>query len=52
MVDISENKKVLLRIPTALKNDLEKIAKQERRSLNQQVVVLLESATKQHRVAA
>lgn len=52
MSENTEDKKVSLRIPVKLKQDLEKLAEKERRSLNQQMVVLLEDATKQHAAAA
>lgn len=42
----------MLRIPGALKSDLEKLAAKERRSLNQQAVVIFEEAVKQHAAAA
>lgn len=46
MADKTEIEKVSLRIPGSLKTDLEAIAAGERRSLNQQVVVILEASIK------
>jgi len=49
MADKHDEKKVMLRIPGALKTDLELLAARERRSLNQQAVVIFEQAVAEAR---
>lgn len=51
MNDNKENEKVVLRVSAPVKRDLEKIAKREKRSMNQQASVFLESAVREHSTA-
>jgi len=48
----TEEKNVTFRIPVALKRDLETISARERRSLNSQVVFILEEAVSRQESAA